>query len=154
MYGKFSFTPGGKVEKTPVKELTAQEKDNVARINAYYKAEDQTDDIDYAKKNKDDRKDASDVPGLCGSCMQLRWIKTKLGHRDRYWCANKAVTAMLPDGLLDTGDEIVKCPFYTPRPKPTDMSLKEMFQKALMIEIKEYEPGTDADAKKRGHIYL
>jgi len=149
MYGSFTFTPkGDKVEETP------EQVEHAKRMDALYTAEDETEDIDTAKRDKDARKDAGDVPGLCGSCLNLRWIKTRLGHRDRYWCSNGNIQRMLPDGIIDTGDEITKCPYYSPRPKPTDMSLRDMFKKAVLIDIKEYEPGTDEDRTNRGVTYL
>ena len=153
LYGKFLVRPWGEIVKTEVK-LTPEAQARSDRLEAYYKAEDETEDIDIAKKNKDDRKDAGDVPGLCGSCQRLRWIKTRLGHRDRYWCSDPNIQRMLPDGLLDTGDEIIRCPYHVPRPKPTDMTLRDMFQKALLIEIKAYEPGTEEDSINRGITYL
>ena len=148
IYGSFT------VEKPIVGPLTQEQEDKANRTTAYYAAEDKREDIDFASKDKSDRKDAGDVPGLCGSCLNLRWIKTKLGARDRYWCNNVTIRSMLPDGLLDTGDEITKCPFYMPRPKVGEMSLRDMFDKAVMIDIKSYEPESEEETVKRGHIYL
>jgi len=157
IYGKFLSSPlrkdwlGQKAEEKPV---TPEDQDKVDRLGAYYKAEDQSEQIEEGKREKEAAKESGDVPGLCGTCSNLRWIKTRLGHRDRYWCANSNVQRMMPDGILDTGDEITKCPYYSPRPKPTDMTLRDMFNKAVLIDIKEYEPGTDEDSNKRGITYL
>ena len=139
---------------TPDKPTAKQKMDEVeGKIDEYYLSIDKADKIKRAQEEDKHRSDTTDVAGLCRSCANLRYVKTKLGLRDRFWCNVNAIRAFLPGGLLEVGDEVKQCPYYVQRIKPGEMNLREMFTKAILIDIKTYEPGSDEDAK-RGITYL
>lgn len=144
--------------KTPyvgsVRDETEAVDRTVNRTAEYYRTADQADDLKEAETDKKRKKETEEVRGLCNSCNNLRWIKTRLAVRDKYWCARPEMTRALNGSIMEMGDEITSCPWYSPKLERGQMGLREMFSKAVLIQAKDYDPGNKEHDEEHGILYL
>ncbi len=136
-----------------VRDEKAELDARVNRTQEYYRTADASDDIRDAEEDKKHKRETDEVKGLCADCNNLRYVKTKLALRDKYWCNRFEIRQALPGTIMEIGDEVTSCPWYSPRVPRGQMSLRDMFDKAVLIQVKEYDPGSKED-EKRGIIYL
>ena len=126
----------------------------VNRTTEYYRTQDQTEDIKEAEEDRKRKKETEEVKGLCASCNNLRWIKTRLAVRDKYWCSRPEMKVALQGSIMEMGDEITSCPWYSPKLERGQMGLREMFSKAVLIQVKDYDPGSKEHDENHGIVYL